>query len=123
MKVNRITVLDTHDVYGASEYVTYDLHNGRFVSFRRDLVQQYGLTAMLEAENIEVTNKDRVPVVQYGRRVGTVPWDFSPATARSLSFMYDVRPHDLMREGDVWVVDKSLGAQDLDCLAGFRRDT
>lgn len=103
--------------------VTYDLGNGRYACFDARAVQEYGAAEMMRRYGIEVPEaSERVPVMQYGRRVGTVPWDFDLAFARSRSPFYDVRPGDLVRQGDVWVTARNLGAGDLDCLVGFQRD-
>lgn len=66
---------------------------------------------------------DRVPVMQYGCRVGTLPPDFDPSDIKSRSFLYDPRPGDFRREGDVWIVGRTMGASDIDMVPGFRRET
>lgn len=101
--------------------VTYELPDGRWATFDARAVQQFGLARLMEAEGVTMPT-ERVPVVQYGRRIGTLPPDFDPAFARSISFMYDPRPGDLRREGDAWVVGRTMGASDIDCVAGFVRD-
>lgn len=101
--------------------VTYDIGNGRYATFDARAVQKYGLARLMDAYGIEMPT-ERVPVIQYGRQIGTMPPDFDPASARSTSFMYDVRPGDFRREGDTWVVGRTLGAGDVDCVAGFIRD-
>jgi hypothetical protein len=62
---------------------------------------------------------ERVPVVQHGRRIGTVPPDFDPAKIKSTSWLYSVRPGDFRREGDEWVVSQTLGPGDLEAVPGF----
>lgn len=101
--------------------VTYELPDGRYARFDARAVREFGLAALAREYGIEMPT-ERVPVIQYGRRVGTLPPDFDIAFARSNSFLYDVRPGDLKREGDGWVADRTLGASDLDCLVGFVRD-
>lgn len=102
-------------------FVTYELPDGRYARFDVRAVREHGLAAMAKEYGITMPT-ERVPVWQYGRRVGTVPGDFDIAFARSNHFLYDVRPGDLKREGDHWVADRTLGASDLDCLVGFVRD-
>lgn len=103
--------------------VTYRLDDGRYLKLDARVVREYGQAEVLRRYGIEMTEStDRVPVMQHGRRVGTVPGDFSLMFARSRSPFYDVRPGDLVRQGDVWVAARNLGASDLDCLVGFRRD-
>lgn len=101
--------------------VTYDLGDGRHATFDARMVQEAGLTAVMDAYGVEMPT-ERVPVMQYGKRIGTLPPDFDPAFARSISFMYDPRPGDFRREGDVWVVGRTMGASDVDCVSGFIRD-
>jgi hypothetical protein len=103
--------------------VTYELPDGRWATFDARAIGEYGLAALMRAHDLEqFVPTERLPVIQYGRRIGTMPPDFDPANARSTSFMYDVRPGDFRREGDTWVVGRTLGAGDVDCVAGFVRD-
>jgi len=104
--------------------VTYELANGRYATFDARAVQEYGIAKLLDSigEGHQVPT-ERLPVIQDGRRIGTMPPDFDPASARSTSFLYDVRPGDFRREGDTWVVGKTMGGGDVDCVVGFIRDT
>ena len=103
--------------------VTYELPNGRYVSFDARALREYGLAELMRAYDLEqFMPTERLPVIQYGRRIGTLPPDFDPVNARSTSFMYDVRLGDFRREGDTWVAGRTLGARDVDCVAGFMRD-
>jgi hypothetical protein len=101
--------------------VTYDIGNGRYATFDARAVERYGLAALLREYGAEMPT-ERVPVFQYGRRIGTMPPDFDPAFARSNSFMYDLRPGDFTRTDEGWVVGRTMGASDVDCVAGFIRD-
>lgn len=101
--------------------VTYDVGNGRYATFDARAVERFGLATLLKEYGVEMPT-ERVPVFQYGRRIGTLPPDFDLAFARSNSFMYDVRPGDLTRDGDKWVVGRTMGASDIDCVVGFIRD-
>lgn len=102
--------------------VTYELGDGRWATFDARAVQTFGLARLMEAYGVEMPT-ERVPVIQYGRRIGTMPPDFDPAFARSISFMYDPRPGDFTREGNAWVVGRTMGASDVDCVVGFIRDS
>lgn len=97
---------------------TYDLGNGKWATFSAEDVRRYGLARLLEAEGVELP-PERVPVMQRGRRVGTVPAGFDPLNARSTTFLYDMRPGDFRRDGDAWVADKTLGPGDLEAVDGF----
>lgn len=101
--------------------VTYDIGNGRYCTFDARAVERYGLARLMEAEGVDMPT-ERVPVFQYGRRIGTMSPDFDPAAARSVSFMYDIRPGDFTRTDEGWVVGRTMGASDVDCVAGFIRD-
>jgi hypothetical protein len=102
--------------------VTYDIGNGRYCTFDAQAVERYGLARLMEAEGITMPT-ERVPVIQYGRRIGTMPPDFDPVSARSVSFIYDIRPGDFTRTDEGWVVGRTMGASDVDCVAGFIRDS
>lgn len=101
--------------------VTYDLDDGRVACFDRHTVERYGVAALMAAEGIK-TPTGRLPVMRNGRRIGTLPAAFDPEFARSTSFLYDVRPGDLVREGEAWIVGLNMGACDIDCVAGFVRE-
>jgi hypothetical protein len=100
--------------------ITYDLGDGRYVTLDALAVQRYGAVKMLRAYGVGMPKAtDRVVVMQDGRRVGTAPGDFDPYFIKSTSFMYDPRPGDFKREGDVWVASRMLGGGDLECVPGF----
>jgi hypothetical protein len=101
--------------------VTYDIGGGRRATFDARAVERYGLAALMKECGVEMPT-ERVPVIQYGKRIGTMPADFDPKFARSISFMYDVRPGDFTRTAEGWVVGRTMGASDVDCVAGFVRD-
>jgi hypothetical protein len=100
--------------------VTYDIGNGRYATFDARAVREYGLARLMEAYGVEMPT-ERVPVMQYGKRIGTMPPDFDPLNIRG-TLLYDPRPGDFRLEGGVWVVGKTMGASDVDCVAGFIRD-
>lgn len=66
---------------------------------------------------------ERIPVMQYGRRIGSVPPSFDPERIRSATFLYDPRPGDFVRHGDVWVANNMLGPGDLEAVPGFAWET
>lgn len=101
--------------------VTYELPDGKWATFDARAVEKFGLARLMEAYGVEMPT-ERMPVIRNGQRIGTMPPAFDPAFARSISFMYDYRPGDLVRDGDSWIVGRSMGAGDIDCVAGFVRD-
>ena len=79
---------------------TYQLDDGRYVTLDANAVALYG------AENlVQWLGLERIPVIQNGRRVGTLPTDAEPLDA-------------LRREGDAWVADDQL---ELDSVKEFER--
>jgi hypothetical protein len=80
--------------------ITYQLDDGRYVSLDANAVALYG------AENlVQWLGLERIPVMQNGRRVGTLPTDAEPLDA-------------LRREGDAWIAGEQL---DLDTVKEFER--
>lgn len=104
--------------------VVYELDNGRRVSLCANAVRKHGAQAMLETFGLMPKGLalERVPVYQWGRKVGTVPAMFDPQFIQSTSLFYEPRPSDFIREGSRWIVDKMLGPGDLDAVPGFRWD-
>jgi hypothetical protein len=103
--------------------VTYELPNGQRACFDARTVQKYGLAELMRAEGLgEFVPTERLPVMHHGERVGTMSPEFDPNNVKSLSFMYDPRPGDFKREGDVWVAARTLGYGDLEAISGFERD-
>lgn len=103
--------------------VTYRMNDGRFVQLDARAVHEYGAAKLLRdmGYGAELPT-ERVAVMYHGRRVGTFPPDFDPFTIKSRTFLYDPRPGDFKREGDVWVANKTLGYGDLEAVPGFIPD-
>ena len=81
--------------------LTYQLDDGRYVTLDANAVGLYG------AENlVQWLGLKRIPVMQHGRRVGTLPTD-----AELLD--------GLRREGDAWTADEKL---ELDNVKEFERE-
>ncbi len=62
---------------------------------------------------------ERIPVLQFGARIGTLPPNFDPMRIKSLNVFYSPRPDDFVREGNAWVASRHLGPGDLEAVAGF----
>lgn len=102
--------------------VRYRLDDGRMVCFDADIVREIGLTAAMRYAGVEVeAPTKRLPVVQRGREIGTMPPDFDPDFIRSRSWLYEPRPGDFRREGDKWVANQMLGPGDFEAIPGFQR--
>lgn len=71
---------------------------------------------------ISLHGDDRLPVIQYSKVIGSFPAGFNISYAKSKSFMYDIRRGDFILENNKWIVHKSLGASDVDCVEGFIRN-
>lgn len=102
--------------------VRVELSNGQCIVFDRRAFMELGMAECLRRVGAaDEAPQGRIPVEQDGAIVGTVPADFDPLTARSRSWIYDVRPGDFKRVGDKVIANKMLGQGDLDCLDGFKR--
>jgi hypothetical protein len=66
---------------------------------------------------VEIT--DRIPVYQYGVKIGTVPHDFDPDNVVSRSIMYRPRWGDFQQIGLHFDASPSLGNGDLEAVLGF----
>jgi hypothetical protein len=66
-----------------------------------------------------IARTEPVPVMQSGRRVGSVPATFDPTKIKSTNWLYDVRPGDFVRDGDTWIANRTLGPGDLEAVPGF----
>lgn len=67
----------------------------------------------------EIAQTERVPVMQDGRQIGTVPPSFDPQRIESTSPLYDPRAGDFVRAGDAWSAHPMLGDGDLEAVPGF----
>lgn len=67
-----------------------------------------------------VESMDRVPVYQFGRKIGTVPHDFDPNSFVSRSVMYRPRRGDFQQIGYHFDASPSLGNGDLEAVTGFQ---
>lgn len=103
--------------------VTYELRGGLRVTLSVQAVRECGAAEIIRSMGHgDLLPTERVPVMQHGRRIGTLPPDFDPSNIKSNSFLYDPRPGDFVREGDVWIVGRTMGASDPDMVPGFIRE-
>lgn len=103
--------------------VTYEFKGGKRIVLDAPAVRSFGVAEILRARGYEsLIQTERVAVMQHGRKVGTVPPDFEPSFIKSQSFLYDYRPGDFVRDGDVWVAANMLGPGDLYAVPGFEWD-
>lgn len=66
-----------------------------------------------------VKSTARVPVVQEGRRIGTVPHDFNPRRIKSTNWLYDPREGDFRLEDGAWIAARTPGPGDIEAVPGF----
>lgn len=66
-----------------------------------------------------VISTERIPVMQDGERIGTLPHDFNPRRVKSTNWLYDMREGDFRLEGGVWIAARTLGPGDLEAVPGF----
>ena len=103
--------------------VTYYFDNKRAVKLSADDIKQYGVDRLLRHHGFaEALPTKRVPVIQDGIRVGTVPANFDPYTVRSVSVLHEPRSGDFVRGDGVWIASSSLGFGDISAVEGFRPD-
>ena len=67
---------------------------------------------------VEIT--DRIPVYQFGVKIGTVPHNFDPDSFVSRSIVYRPRRGDFQQVGYHFDASPSLGNGDLEAVAGFQ---
>lgn len=100
--------------------VTYEFQNGKRVRLDAHVVREYGLADVLRRMGLaDLVPDQRIAVMRHGRKIGTVPPAFDPYLIKSKSWLYDPRPGDFRREGDVWIASNTLGPGDLEAVPGF----
>ncbi len=100
--------------------VTYELADGRRVALDARAAREHGAATILREMGLaDQIPTSRVTVMWHSRAAGTVPGDFDPSTMKSRNYFYDVRPGDFVREGDVWIANRTLGPSDLEAVPGF----
>ena len=121
MKVTAVLDPQVSDIYNGTR--TYKLSNGRMLCVKIDDIKRYGVDDVLAGYGVELYRQGgRLVVIQRGIRIGTLPAHFDPDMIKSMSTMYDPRPGDFKRDGDVWVATDRLGPGDLDAVPGFSRE-
>lgn len=104
---------------------TYELPSGQMIKLDRRAVADVGAAKLMRSYGIAPFDSGEeskmLPVYQGSRKVGILPSTFDPLTAKSSTFLYDVRAGDFKRDGDRWIACKTLGPGDLDALSEFRR--
>jgi hypothetical protein len=99
---------------------TYEFANGKRIKLDAKSVERYGVEQILRDSGFGyLLPTGRVDVIQDGRRIGTVPATFDPASIKSTSFFYDPRAGDFKRDGDKWVAASMLGPGDLEAIPTF----
>lgn len=99
--------------------VTYEIGDGRCIQLDAREIRGLGLKVLMEAYGIEIP-KERIPVFQDGREIGSVPAFFEPMAIKSTSYLYDVRPGDFMRTDKGWEAARSLGPGDIQAVPDFQ---
>ncbi|MCJ2009222.1 hypothetical protein [Methylobacterium sp. J-092] len=99
----------------------YRLNDRRIVVFDTHVLREIGLTEALRRVGIEPASQgQRMPVLQDGQMIGTVPSDFEPELIRSRSAHYETQPGDFRREGNAWIASQRLGQGDFEAIPGFK---
>lgn len=98
--------------------VTYEMDDGKRVCLDAKAVELYGAVKLL-AEHGYKPPTERLPIFQFGHKVGTVPGAFDPFDIRSTSFLYQPRSGDFVRVAEGWAAGNTLGPGDLEAVPGF----
>lgn len=98
--------------------VTYEVGVNRYLTVSARDIREHGLEEILRSYGIEIP-EGRLPVIQHGREIGTLPAMFEPLTIQSRSFFYDARPGDFKRTAEGWEASRTLGPGDLEAVPGF----
>ncbi|MEO6381997.1 MAG: hypothetical protein ABIO35_08365 [Nitrobacter sp.] len=100
--------------------VTYDLTDGKRISFDARVVEEYGAAELLRRSGHgHLLPTERVAVMWHGRKAGTMSPYFDPYTVKSKSPWYTPRREDFTRDGETWVASPTLGPGDLEAIPGF----
>lgn len=100
--------------------VTYELSNGKRLRIAKVALEYSSPAEILRRAGYgHLIPTERVPVMWAGRKAGTLPGDFDPVFIKSKTWLYDPRPGDFVREGEVWVASNKLGPGDLEAVPGF----
>lgn len=97
---------------------TYEMPDGQRVRIAEEVVCQYGAVAILRDMGYKFST-ERAPVIQHGKRIGSVPGDFDHMHIKSKSPWYEPRTGDFVRRGDEWIAAETLGPGDLEAVPGF----
>lgn len=101
--------------------VTFELSNGKRFRCSAMAVDEVGGAELLRRAGLgHLLPTERSVVMWAGRKVGTPPPDFDPMRIKSNNWLYDPRPGDFVRAGDVLVASKMMGPGDLEAVSGFR---
>lgn len=116
--MRRIDNIDD-DMKGVVTYEFIDARRGiRRIKFDKRSVVEFGVAALMRGAGLKVPN-DRLPVMQCGKQIGTVPATFEPMAIKSTSFWYTPRAGDFTRSGDAWIAALALCPGDLEAVPGF----
>ena len=96
----------------------FRLPDGRYASFDAGTVERVGLHQLLRDAGVDL-DFTPVPVHQGGRTVGTLPACFCPTAFKSKSWLYEPRPGDFRKDGNIWLASPGLGPGDLEAVPGF----
>ena len=97
---------------------TYEMPDGRCVRIAEAAICEHGAVTILRDMGYQFPT-ERAPVIQHGKRIGTLPGDFDQMHIKSKSPCYDPRPGDFVRKGEEWIAARTLGPADLESVPEF----
>lgn len=98
----------------------YHLSDGTHLVFPCEAAYLYTEEAFLKSNGARLL-RDRIPVLQRGRKIGTLPRSFDWATSKTDNFFVSLRPGDFVLHDDHWEASWSLGPGDLESIPELRR--
>lgn len=107
---------------------THQLRDGTRICLSADAVNAVGAATLIcEAGLGHLLSDRRIPVIQHGREIGTLPEDFDPTSTKRWR-LYDPRPGDFTpvagcsdRRTCAWIASRTLRPGDLESIPEFRR--
>lgn len=104
--------------------VCFEFSDGMRIDLDAAAVEKYGAVNLAKQMGYaDKISSRRLPVMQDGVCVGSLPEDFDVKSAESSSPFYMVRSGDFRRDTESWEACGSLGMGDLMALPDFRRAT
>lgn len=98
----------------------FEFEDGTRIDLFAHDVKRYGLNRLVEMMGYgDKISHRRIPVMQHGRQIGTLPASFDPMSTQTTSWLYQIRSDDFKRVGDEWIAMNNLGPGDFEAIPQF----